>query len=325
MKWSTLALVLVGIVAAICAAILVAGLRAKPADPGAQEAGAPPREVSVVIAAKSLEPMTVVSADAIIVRKVPTKDAPAEYLSDPAQVVGKVLSTRIVAGQPFTKSRFATEGSGLNLASALPPGKRAVAVSLTDYSGLEGLLYPGSVVDILASFRETGAQGEAVSTVLLERVQILAVENRTVFTSAETAETESSLGYRKRRVTVVVDPDQAQALQLAMEYGTISLAMRNPTDDAMVRTTPTHLTSLSTAMAKRPPAPRPRPKAKPAPAKTDVTPKPPAPKPTPVEDVPDETEAPPREWETEVIRGSSRETETFPSPEEEGADESPKK
>jgi pilus assembly protein CpaB len=323
MKWSTLALVLVGIVAAICAAILVAGLRAKPADSGEQEAGAPPTEVSVVIAAKTLDAMTVVSADAIIVRKVPVKNAPAGYLSDPAQVVGKVLGARIVAGQPFTKSRFATEGSGQNLASALPQGKRAVAISLTDYSGLEGLLYPGGVVDILASFREPSSQSEAVSTMLLERVQILAVENRTVFTSKEDEVLADSPGNRKRRVTVVVDPEQAQALQLAMEYGTISLALRNPTDDAAVRPAPTHLRNLSVAMAKRP---RPKP---PAPAKTPAAPAktgdPAPPKPAPPETVPDETEPPAKTWETEIIRGSTRETETFPSSEEEGTGESPSK
>src|SRR6185503_8819315 len=81
-------------------------------------------------------------------------------------------------------------------------------------------------------------QRGALTTTLLERVQVLAVEAKSVVSgSAETVGTDTSVAAdaisranRTRRVTLLVDTKQAKALQLGMEQGTLSLALRNPLD-----------------------------------------------------------------------------------------------
>ncbi|MBI4558841.1 MAG: Flp pilus assembly protein CpaB [Candidatus Hydrogenedentes bacterium] len=231
-----LLLAFLGIIAALCAAVLTASIQARPL----RQAVMPASEVKMLVATRALDRMSVVERGAVEVQTVPSNEAPEGYFSEPSQVIGKVLALPALPGQPLTKGIFAREGAGMHMAGYLPVGKRAVSVSLSDYSSLEGLLYPGSVVDILATFDMPASHkvGEAVSTTLFENVQILAVKNVTVASEekekAERASVVGKPGKNNVLVTVMVDSNQAEALQLAMEYGVITLAMRNPHDSAPV-------------------------------------------------------------------------------------------
>ena len=228
MKWSLVGLVLAGVLVAIFSAVLIAFWRA-----GAREVQPAPT-VQVVLAAKDMPAVSVVDADSIVLTTVPEDRVPENYLSDPVQVVGKVLCTRMVKGQIFTRACFAAPGSGVQLASSLPQGMRAVSISLPDAAALEGLLYPGSVVDVLVSFRDSqgGSSQGPLSTTLLQGIQVLAVENYTG-TSASDAEDPARRLQRlsgRPMVTFMMEPDQAKAFKLAAEHGTVSLALRNPLD-----------------------------------------------------------------------------------------------
>ena len=296
MKWSILGLVVIGVLAAFCASILAGALRFG-AHPAASPARALSEEFEILVAKAELPAMSIVDARGIETRMVRREAAGGEYLTDPIQVMGKVLTVPMVKGEVFTKAVFAKEGSGLHLASALPEGKRAIGVSLTDHAGLAGLLYPGCVVDVLTSTKTFAGKTTATQT-LLECIQVLSIEDRTIVTE-ENAEHErlKPSGQRKRHVvTLLVDSHQAEQLHSAMEHATISLALRNPMDQARSKA----------AFA-------------PAPPKVDATspkvivvsPKPaslvslpPAPAPAPEEKV----------WEVTVIRGCESEMVTFPYP-----------
>ena len=63
---------------------------------------------------------------------------------------------------------------------------------------------------------------------------MIAVENLTIVSNSEVAEAaaRTSGGMRNNLlITLMVDSRQAEALQLAIEHGTIALAMRNPGDN----------------------------------------------------------------------------------------------
>ncbi len=231
-RWSIVLLAAFGIVAALAAAVLTASL-----SQGQIQAVMPaaPEDVTILVASMEMKAMSKIDADSIVEKVVSIDEAPPKYYTEPAQIIGKVLILPMIESQAFTKNSFPQEGSGLHLATYLPLGKRAVNVSLSDYSGLEGLLYPGSIVDVLASFRISSNTkiGRAVSTTLLQNIEVIAVENLTIVSNSEMAEaaTRSSRGSRRNLlITLMVDSRQAEALQLAMEHGTIALAMRNPGD-----------------------------------------------------------------------------------------------
>jgi len=225
MKWSTLGLVAVGIVAAVCAAVIVADRRSdKVVDTSSGK-------VQVVLATRPLHAMTVVDASSVKVEEVAETEAPEDHFTHPAQVIGKVLAVPLLSGQAFASSSFAAKGSGAYMATALAKGKRAFSVGVKADSALESLLYPGCTVDVVASFAGGGTNQERVSTALLQSLQVLAVGRRTVFVSEESGDKLDQLRKTSRLVvTLMVDTRQAQMLQLASEYGSISLALRNPTD-----------------------------------------------------------------------------------------------
>jgi pilus assembly protein CpaB len=237
MKWTYIVLVVVGLIAALGVAVVVGGLRNQP---GTRVVSQPPKG-QMVVAARGIDAMTVIDSASVEVVEVDRSDLEPDAIGSPARVVGRVLAVPVKAGQAFRRSDFADRGSGATLASALPDGKRAMTVSLSDHASLEGLLYPGSVVDILACFHDPDDRQNGLSRRLLENVQVLAVEAETVFTDQESPVAGRS---RQRRVTVLLDPAQAQALQLAQERGVISLAMRNPMDRVAVDAEPTMLRDL---------------------------------------------------------------------------------
>jgi pilus assembly protein CpaB len=239
MKWAVIVLVILGILAALSAVLLVNALQTKEATLGGKGV------VKAVVAKRALPAMSWITSQHIEVKEVPRKGLAVDYFSDPVQVVGKVLAVPISKDQAITQSDLMSEGSGAQLAAALPPGMRAVSIPVSRHSVMGGLLYPGCLVDVIATFRlrsTNEAKGEALSTTLLRGIQVLAVQDESIVSKAgqEQQKTRTSQSSRDLTVTLKVDSRQAEALQLAMNNGTITLAMRNPLDqqdiesDAMV-------------------------------------------------------------------------------------------
>ncbi|MHC4124156.1 MAG: Flp pilus assembly protein CpaB [Planctomycetota bacterium] len=232
MKWSVVTLIVFGIIAAISASLLINALRAD--KMGSKGNG----EVNAVVAVQTMPAMSVISSQQVELKKVPKEGLSTDYCSDTIQAVGKVLSVPVVEGQVLTRGLFITEGSGAQLAAALPHGMRAVSVPVANYSVMDGLLYPGCLVDVIATFRLRSSdteKGQAVSMTLLHSIQVLAIRDESIV-SKQGPEEEAAKKVRGRNsssmqnVTLMVDTKQTEALQLAMQYGNITLAMRNPLD-----------------------------------------------------------------------------------------------
>jgi Flp pilus assembly protein CpaB len=202
------------------------------------------------MAAKAFPAMTQITTSHIIKGTLEKGEAPEGYLPSPARAIGRVLALPVVEGQVLTKSCLVPEGSAAQLASALPHGMRAFTVTISTESVM-GILYPGCVVDVLATFKlsqSKTSKGQAISTTLIPGVQVLAVENISIVSKEEEREKSALAGVRSgsRRLTVtlMVNPKQAEALQLAVSNGSISLAMRNPLDKRPVDEEPTVLSEV---------------------------------------------------------------------------------
>jgi pilus assembly protein CpaB len=244
-RWSIVGLVAAGIVAALCAAVLVFVVRS---EAGKSNKPAVSPDVTYVVAAKALPAMTRLESDALVTRTVSAKQAPEGYISNPAQVLGKVLVIPLVEGQALSQSCFSPNGSGPQLAANIPSGMRAVTLSLAGDSSLKGLLYPGSRVDVVAAFEVVPPSASKVdrfdvSSVVVQNVEVLAIEEKTVFSTSEAPTSGGGLfgggaatpvqrqEHQLLLVTLLVDPAQSRALRLAMgRNGTVSLSMRNPMD-----------------------------------------------------------------------------------------------
>jgi len=242
-RWSVVMLVILGVAAALSAAVFTASMSAQQIK---EVVGATSPEVEILVAAADIPAATQVKADMFTVKMVQEDQAAQGSYKESTQIVGKTTAIAMVEGQVFTPAAFPVDGTGAHLAVGLPSGKRAVTIELTSYAGLEGLLYPGSIVDVITSFSvsDSSRVGKAVSTTLLQNITVLAVQNLTVGSNNDTEKKKASrpkASSKRPLVTLLVDSKQAEALQLAVKYGAISLAMRNPTDMAHVETEATLL------------------------------------------------------------------------------------
>jgi len=256
MKWSVVILLVLGVVAAVCAAVFVVSFQGGPAGrAGATPAaaGTEAREGSYVVASRDLDARTVVESAAVEVLTAATKNVPSGALAQPAEVIGQVLRKPMKRGQAFDRTCFTSEGTGVVLAGALKDGKRAVSIPLADSGGIEGLLYPGCMVDVLAALQlkdDKGLGDQQMSMTLLQGVYVLAVGDQTVVTPAtdETVHAPTSKG-APTTITLLVDTKQAEMLYLARQRGSVSIALRNPMDTAVVGTQGTRMPSLSPVFA----------------------------------------------------------------------------
>ncbi len=256
MKITLVFLIILGLIAGLCAVVLVAALQVNRPTADSESS-----EIDVMIAGRALPAMTVLRESDIDTKPLGPHDAPQGHFTNPAQVIGKILSMPVVEGQVLTGTSFVPGGSGAELAAALPPRMRAVSVTLSSQQITGGLLYPGCVVDVLATFRLSGTRvdtlrGEALSTTLLERIQVLAIEGESALSNedGEARTPPSRRSSQRLTATLLVDIKQAEALQLATENGSIALALRNPLDEDAVPGDATvlnrgQLSKLATLMA----------------------------------------------------------------------------
>ena len=152
------------------------------------------------------------------------------YMANRAMVVGRILSEDVVEDGVMMAYHFETGGSVPELISKLEPGMRAVTVSLSSSQVTGGLLYPGCIVDVLAAFQlrtglGDGTKGEAVSTTLLERVEVLAIQGQLAEGPDDEKQGSRSQSTRSVTVTLLLDTKQAEALQVAAANGAISVTM----------------------------------------------------------------------------------------------------
>ena len=190
--------------------------------------------VSIEGAARDLPAGTRLRKGDLKVIRVLEKDVPKAAVLDEKQALDRPVLFPISANEPVTLSKIASATGLEGLPATIEPGKRAIAVPITDSSGVAGLIQPRAHVDVL--FTKTGSMSEAVTTTILEDVVVLAIGRNTETTSSATppptaAAAQAAQNARPpQSATLLVTPEQSRKLELAKNEGKISLALRNPLD-----------------------------------------------------------------------------------------------
>lgn len=132
-------------------------------------------------------------------------------------VVGKIARIEFAQGEQIKLTQLAPKG----LSARVPDGMRAVSVGVDAVSNVGGFAQPGDKVDVVATY----TRGErAYSETLLQNVELLAVGPAANAGEGEKAEPD------RKTATLIVTPDQAQAVTLAESQGKLRLILRNPKD-----------------------------------------------------------------------------------------------
>lgn len=128
---------------------------------------------------------------------------------------GRVVLRTIEPGEPILEGKITKLGESPRMSMNLGQGKRAVAISVDTTAGVAGFVAPGDRVDVMLI---RTIEGELVSSIILQDIPIIAVDQR--------SSTESTSPRVFGTVTVEVDTVQAQKLALAQQVGRLSLTLR---------------------------------------------------------------------------------------------------
>lgn len=185
--------------------------------------------VNVVVAKANLPAGAVLSSQTVALRDVPRTFLHADAVSAAqwSEVSGRVLSRAVRAGETILNAHLA-QGIGAGFSAQLPEGMRALTFPVDEEAAIAGMLAPGDRIDLLFT---TAAANDSVTVPLLFAVPVIATGLRTQ--SNENALPERLQSTLFRTITVAVTPVDAAKITLAQEAGRISVALRQPNDQAI--------------------------------------------------------------------------------------------
>lgn len=180
--------------------------------------------VRVVVANQDLDFGSPLSADTLRLANWPAESVPDGAITDLPRLVGgsNVAIRPIARGEPVLLSRISDRAI---LSANIPQNMRAVTMPIGAVTGVAGFVFPGDVVDIFLTRQIPGdgaTSDDKMTTVLLENVQVLAVDQR-----ASEKDTQPAAA---KTATVLVDQRGAQKLALADQVGRLTMALRNVED-----------------------------------------------------------------------------------------------
>ena len=233
--------------------------------------------IQVVAAAEAVPPGITLTAKNLTLIDWPADVPLAGSFTKTEEVVGRPLLFPLGPKEPVLKRDLAIAGSGIGLSGKIPPGMRATAVRSNEVVGVAGFLFPGSHVDVLATYNQPGtAQSPGTSTstqTVLQDVEVLA--------AGQTIEPDpTGKAQTVNVVTLLLSPEDSQKLLVASSQATIQFVLRSGADEGKVDIKPTRLDEVVGVpkASAPPPAPRPAtitPRRKPAPPVSASAPPPP--------------------------------------------------
>jgi pilus assembly protein CpaB len=252
-------LVVVG--ASLIWALLVAGVfHGVAARTGKRQSVGPAKDL--IVASRPLPLGVVVAADAIKTTQVPERYFPRGGFSRKEDVLERPVVSAIEADEPIVEARIGAKGSGIGLGPMIPPGFRAIAVRVNDVVGVAGFVLPGMRVDVLVTGNPPNRE-ETMTATVLQNIPVLSA-GQAIQADAKGQPISAAV------VSLLVNPEQAEALTLANTEGHIQLVLRNTTDHQMAKTSGRHLHDLypgerAELTAVRPAGAKPHPVAAPRP------------------------------------------------------------
>jgi pilus assembly protein CpaB len=175
----------------------------------------------VVVAKQDVPAGQELTSDDLTIGELATGTAasPNAY-RDPVDLIGRVPTIPLIAGQAVTESLLAPKGSGSGLQALIPKGMRAITVEVDEFSSVAFYLTPGCHVDILHSMHDNS--GESITKTIVQNVLITAVGTR----PDPNANTPAAV----KSVTLLVTPHQAELVALASATGRPRFILRNSND-----------------------------------------------------------------------------------------------
>lgn len=186
---------------------------------------------TVVIAARNIEPKTMIISRLLETAEFPENTLPADAVTDINEVVNKPARERIFKGDIITQSKFYRNAAMAGFVGSIPPDCRAVSINVNDTTGVSGFAKPGDYVDLILVERTDKI---VTSRLLMQNVLLLSInQNMGVQNNSEEDEAnESSVNPETKAIenpalaTVALRPEEILELVAATKLGDIYLMLR---------------------------------------------------------------------------------------------------
>ena len=211
-------------------------------------------EILVIVARRDIKGMETLNETALELKLIPKKflEPAAISLEKKEQdkesskalkgLAGTVAIVPIRKGEQITYNKITEPNMRTGLAPQIAPGRRAIAVPVSEISGVSKLIKPGDRVDLIAVLDGGGGKENKIAKTVLQDVIILSIGRYVTNNVARIMEADGLGGKEKIRpltqdfsynsVTLEVEPSQAQALALVLANGdnALTLSLRNNDD-----------------------------------------------------------------------------------------------
>ena len=167
-----------------------------------------------------------VKLDRAMLRSVryPKESVPEGAFANMDSVLGQTTKVFMSAREPVTAIKLSSRGGGLSM--LVRPSMRAASLEVNNVSGVSGFVLPGDRVDVLCTMDPRNSQDDAVTRTVLQNIEVLA--------SGQKTEQQDNKPIIVQAVTLLVNPEGAETLALALHEGKIHLVLRNPEDQENV-------------------------------------------------------------------------------------------
>jgi pilus assembly protein CpaB len=184
----------------------------------------------VIVAARDMAIGTLLKREDLKRVNIPERTVPKGAVTEYKDATSRVVLVPLLTNEPVIATKLSAQTTSEGIASTIDRGYRAVSVQITDVSGVAGLIQPNSRVDVL--FTRPGTMDEASTSTILQNVKVLSTGR--IPPSNAAAAAADARAPRSPVVTLLLEPADAQKLELAKNQGKISLSLRNPQDVALV-------------------------------------------------------------------------------------------
>jgi Flp pilus assembly protein CpaB len=176
----------------------------------------PAETVRIVAAAKDLPPGCKISFASMHYLDMPAKYYDANMFSSYEQLIGKTTRTFIPAREPLTKHTVSLSAHGLP--SELPKGLRGITLKLTEDGTVDQQVRPGDRVDVVAT---TNYKSKNYTKTICQNLLVM------MSTPKEVMLSDTLRSQENNKVTLAVNPAEAEILSEAQEDSKLRLVMRS--------------------------------------------------------------------------------------------------
>ncbi|HET6284636.1 MAG TPA: Flp pilus assembly protein CpaB [Polyangia bacterium] len=186
----------------------------------------------IVVAAVDLPLATKLRIEHLKLTDWPIGGLPPGALRDPKDAVDRIITSRVLEGEPISSGKLAAKDAGNGLAALIPANMRAIAVRVDDVVGVAGFIHPDDRVDVIVTIRPTRpAEAEPTSKVILQNVKVLAVGKE-----MDVSDRNRNTANPVTVATLLVNPEESEKLALSASEGKLLLTLRSWTDTQAVAT-----------------------------------------------------------------------------------------